>query len=262
MARPLNIKWFGWKPDIGDHRDRFRVPKPRTDPLPDLVDLRDKFPPCYDQGDLGSCTANAIAGLLEFAQLKQPGGGNNFTPSRLFIYYGERVIEGTIKEDSGAMIRSGIKVVADDGAPPEEMWPYDISKFTKKPSVKSRREAKKHQAITYERVCQRIDDIRGCLADGFPFAFGFSVYEGFEGDEVAKTGVLAFPKPDERMLGGHAVVGCGYDHEQQTVLVRNSWGDDWGQKGYFTMPYEYVLDHNLADDMWEIRLIEEVPDAN
>ena len=261
MPKPLAVKWYGWKPDTPDRRDRYRIARPRVEPLPDLVDLREKFPPPYDQGDLGSCTANAIAGLLEFDQLKQPGGGANFTPSRLFIYYGERVIEGTIKEDSGAQIRSGIKVVGDQGAPPETIWPYDIGKFTKKPSAKSYREAKKHQAITYERLCQRIDDMRGCLADGFPFAFGFSVYDGFESDEVAKTGQVLYPKPDEQMLGGHAVACCGYDHPKSIFIVRNSWGEDWGQKGYFTIPYEYVLDRDLADDFWTIRLIEEVADA-
>lgn len=258
MPKPLNIKWYGWKPDLPDRRDRLRVARPRVEPLPLLVDLREHFPPCYDQGELGSCTAQSIAGLLEYAQLKQPGGGENFTPSRLFIYYGERLIEGTVMEDCGAQIRSGIKVVAEDGAPPEEMWPYEIGKFSKKPTKKSYREARKHQAITYERVCQRIEDIRGCLSDGFPFAFGFSVYEGFESDETARTGVLAYPKSEERMLGGHAVVGCGYDHDNQVIFVRNSWSTDWGQNGYFTMPYEYLLDPNMADDFWSIRLIEEV----
>jgi C1A family cysteine protease len=220
--------------------------------------MRDHFPPCYDQGDLGSCTAQSISGLLEFAQLRQPGGGQNFTPSRLFIYYGERKMEGTLNEDAGAQIRSGIKVVADDGAPPEEMWPYDIDKFARRPTRKSYREAKKHQAISYERVCQRIEDVRGCLADGYPFAFGFSVYDAFESDEVARTGILTFPKSDETMLGGHAVVCVGYDNDKSIIFVRNSWGTDWGLSGYFTMPYEYLLDRDLADDFWSIRLIEEV----
>jgi len=258
MPKPLNIKWYGWRVDVPDKRDRYRIVRPRVEPLPALVDLREHFPPCYDQGDLGSCTAQSIAGLLEFAQLKQPGGGDNFTPSRLFIYYYERKIEGTLKEDSGAQIRSGIKVVADQGAPPEELWPYNIEKFTTRPPRKAFNEAKKHQAISYERVCQKLEDIRGSLADGYPIAFGFSVYDGFETDEVAKTGVLAFPKSEETMLGGHAVVCCGYDHDKSLFIIRNSWGTDWGVNGYFTMPYEYVLDRDLADDFWTIRLIEEV----
>src|SRR5947208_1168822 len=112
----FKIKGYGWRPDLPDVRDRYRIERPRTTPLPPKVDLRNGFPDCYDQGDLGSCTANAIAGVLEFDQIKQ--GQIPFTPSRLFIYYCERVMEGTVGDDSGAMIRDGIKVVADLGAPP------------------------------------------------------------------------------------------------------------------------------------------------
>src|SRR5947207_13258265 len=103
------------------------------------------------------------------------------------------------------MIRDGIKVVADQGAPPETNWPYLEDKFARKPGKRAYRSAKAHQAIRYQRVRQNLADIKACLADGFPFAFGFSVYDGFESDEVASSGKLNYPKPDEGMVGGHAV---------------------------------------------------------
>jgi C1A family cysteine protease len=249
----FKIKGYGWKPDLPDARDKYRIEKPRA--TPDKVDLRSGFPDPYDQGDLGSCTANAIAGVLEFDQIKQ-GQAAPFTPSRLFIYYGERVMEGSVSEDAGAMIRDGIKVVAELGAPPEKSWPYVISKFARKPTLTAYRKAKAHQALTYERVFQNLQSMQSCLADGFPFVFGFSVYEGFESKEVAKTGVVNMPSADEGLLGGHAVCAVGYDNGSKRFIVRNSWGLDWGIKGYFTIPFDYLLNKNLADDFWDVRKIE------
>ena len=220
-----------------------------------MVDFREACPPVYDQGALGSCTANAIAGALEFDQMKQELA-DVFEPSRLFIYYNERVIEGTVDEDAGAMLRDGIKSVAKQGAPHHELWEYDPKKFRTKPSPAAYRDAKKHAAILYQRLVQEITQLRGCLAAGFPFVFGFSVYESFETDVVTRTGTVPMPKPKEKMLGGHAVLAVGYDHAKARFLMRNSWGPKWGQQGYFTMPYEYLLDPNLSDDFWTIKLVQ------
>jgi C1A family cysteine protease len=96
------------------------------------------------------------------------------------------------------------------------------------------------------------------MADGFPFVFGFTVYDSFESDQVAKTGILNMPKPDEPEVGGHAVMGVGYDDAKKRLLVRNSWGADWGMKGYFTMPYDYVASRDLSDDFWTIRKAEDI----
>jgi C1A family cysteine protease len=248
-------RWYGWIPDLPDHRDRiYAAPLAEIGPLPKSVDWRKGCPPVYDQGNLGSCTANAIGGALQFDQIKQ-SLADLFVPSRLFIYYNERVIEGTIDEDSGAMIRDGIKSVAKQGAPHESLWQYVIAKFATKPPAKAYSDAAKHPAVLYQRVIQDLTQLKGCLASGYPFVFGFSVYESFESDTVAANGKVPMPQPDEKLLGGHAVLAVGYDDAAGTFLVRNSWGPKWGMSGYFTMPYQYLLDTNLSDDFWTIKLV-------
>jgi len=253
--QPRTLRGYGWVPDLPDHRDRvYQAPMRMLEAPPPSVDLRPGCPDVYDQGELGSCTANAIAGALEFDQMKQQGT-DVFVPARLFIYYNERVIERTVQEDAGAMIRDGIKSVAKEGAPHEQLWPYNISKFKDKPSAKAFADAKKHRAILYQRLVQTLDQFKACLADGYPFVFGFSVYESFESNQVAKTGEMPMPKPKEKQLGGHAVLAVGYNDATKRFIVRNSWGPKWGIAGYFTMPYDFITDDNLADDFWTIKRI-------
>lgn len=247
-----NVKGFGWQPDLPDKRDKYYIS--RVAELPPKVDLRPKCPAPYDQGELGSCTANAIAGAIEFDLLKQ--NQQAFTPSRLFIYYNERVIEHSVNEDAGAMIRDGIKSVNKQGACHETIWPYDIAKFANKPSSQSYTDAKLHQALSYARVRRNLKSFKSVLASGLPFTFGFSVYESFVGDDVAKTGVVPMPRAHEQLLGGHAVMACGYDDAKQWFIVRNSWGDTWGEKGYFYMPYKYLTSSDLSDDFWMIKIVE------
>jgi C1A family cysteine protease len=250
----MSSRRHGWRPDIPDHRDYLYTAKPRVK-LPDSVDLRSHCPPVQDQGNLGSCTANAGGAAMGFDLLKM---GKHITLSRLFIYYNSRAIEHTIKEDSGATIRDTIKSISKCGAPPESEWPYsdqDPGLFEKKPSDKAYTDGLKHKASSYARVGRSLSQMKGCLSEGYPFVFGFSVYSSFESEEVAQTGAVQMPEADEEFLGGHAVMAVGYDNKTQRFIVRNSWGTGWGQKGYFTMPYSYLLDSDLSDDFWTVRAL-------
>lgn len=252
---PRKTSRYGWIPDLPDQRDRLYAPPPMAaEALPERVDLRRDCPPVYDQGELGSCTANAIAAAFEFDQMKERLP-SIFTPSRLFIYYNERAMEGTVSIDAGAQIRDGIKSVAAQGAPPESLWPYDVAKFAQQPPPSVYAAALQSTALLYFRLNQRADVLKGCLASGYPFVFGFTVYEGFEGQEVASTGHAGMPTFGESVIGGHAVLAVGYDDPDGWFLVRNSWGQTWGLEGYFTLPYAYVLSASLARDFWTVRVV-------
>ena len=245
---------LGWVRDLPDPRDHlFSAPLKALRSLPPSVDLTPRFP-VYDQGRIGSCTANALAGAVEFDRVKNHQAPD-FVPSRLFIYYNERAIEGHVKEDSGAQIRDGVKVVSTLGAPPETAWPYVIDKFSQKPPHGAYAEAKKDLVTLYARVPQSLTQFQGCLADGYPFVFGFTVYESFESDQVAKSGIVPMPKPGEAILGGHCVVAVGYDNAKRHLIIRNSWGLNWGLGGHCLMPYEYAINPQLATDFWTIRSV-------
>jgi C1A family cysteine protease len=256
-------KRFGWVPDRPDQRDALYAAPPHLQPqqLPPKVDLRiPSCAPVYDQGELGSCTANAIAAALQFDRTKQ-GLTPAFNPSRLFIYYNERVMEGTVESDSGAMIRDGMKSVAQKGDCPEDLWPYEVAHFRDKPSAKCFKEALKYRVVLYRRLAQNLALMKGCLAEGYPFVFGFTVYESFMSDAVAKTGEVPMPQlgetgPYGEPPSGHAVMAVGYDDSIQRFIVRNSWGTGWGMQGYFTMPYQYLTRPDLSSDFWTMRIVQ------
>ncbi len=239
---------YGWVPDIPDQRDYlYKAIKPVVK-LPKEVDLREHCSIVEDQGNLGSCTAQALAGNLEFLDNKID---HLYTDvSRLFIYYNERALIDAADYDSGAMLRDGIKTLKKDGSCEEYLWPYKIDKFAVKPSKKCYEEAKEHRIESYHRI-EILQEMLVCLAEGYPFVFGFTVYDSFETARVAKTGIVNMPKRGEVALGGHAVMAIGYDQSKRRFLVRNSWGTNWGMDGYFTMPFQYL--ETLADDFWTVR---------
>lgn len=246
-----NPAWYGWIPDLPDQRDHLYAAVHATPKkLPAKVDLRAKCSAIEDQGQLGSCTSNALVGALEFLERKQKQPVANL--SRLFVYYNERVIEHSVNQDAGAMLRDGIKTLAKQGVCTEKLWPYAIGKFAAKPTAACYTQATAHTISSYQRL-STLADMRACLASGFPFVFGFTVYDSFESDAVAASGVVPLPKKSERVLGGHAVCAVGYDDKARRFIVRNSWGRAWGQKGYCTMPYAYLDNRDLADDMWTMR---------
>ena len=248
-------KRYGWIPDIPDFRDfKFKTADHILKTLPPAVDLRNPKLPIFNQLQLGSCSGQAIAAAHMFDQLKQ-NFSNVFIPSRLFIYYNERYMEGHVGEDSGAQIRDGVKSINSQGVCPETDWAYDISKFTQKPPDNCYKEAVEYESVQYERVAQTEEELKGCLASGFPFVFGFAVYESFESQEVARTGIVPMPSTKEKMLGGHAVIAMSYSDADKRFTIQNSWSNSWGQNGFFTIPYEYLLNGDLAADFWVIKLI-------
>lgn len=261
MAKNTN-QYFGWKPDVPDHRDHYFSSFRATATLPTFVDLRSSCPTPFNQFSLGSCTANAVAGSIKFSQTKQKLP-QIFTPSRLFIYYNTRTLEGTVNVDSGASLRNTIKAVAKWGAPPETDWPYDISKFAVKPSAQAYTIGARHKVLSYLRVYQTSNLPQTCLAEGFPFVFGFAVYDSFMSSAVASTGIVPMPMPTEGSLGGHAVQAVGYNATNEPIngvpgrhfIIRNSWGPYWGVGGYCFMPFDYVLNDDLAADFWTIRQV-------
>ena len=254
MNKKINA-WYGWTPDRPDQRDKLYAAiaaPPKI--LPASVDLRAQCSPVENQGQLGSCTANALVGSLEFLEIKAGKPATDL--SRLFVYYNERAIEGTINEDAGAMIRDGVKSLVKQGVCTEKAWPYVIGKFAVKPPAACFKQGLAHQVLSYHRILT-VQEMKSCLAEGYPFVFGFTVYEAFESATVAKTGQLNLPRPKEKSLGGHAVLAVGYNDAAQRFIVRNSWGANWGLHGYFTMPYDYLGNRNLADDLWTLRAFED-----
>jgi len=240
------------KPDIEDLRDRvFKSTQFKTTTvLPKNVDLRSGCSQVVDQGELGSCTANAIAsGLREYWENLS---GKLTLLSRLWLYWQERNLEGTVNEDAGAYIRDGMKVLQKMGCAPEADWPYDIAMFTQTPPVEATTDASKFLISEYHRVTN-LALLKTALAEGYPVVIGIAVYESFESNQVARTGIVPLPKRGEQFLGGHAVLAVGYKDDakikgQGAVICRNSWGDSWGDKGYFYLPYSYFT--NYVTDMW------------
>ena len=244
---------YNLRRDKPDSRDRVMLIRPNLAVMPQVIDLRPNCPAIYDQGDLGSCSANAIGAALDFIHKQDNPTKDFFNPSRLFIYFNERSSEGTIDIDAGASIRDGIVSVNQTGACKETTWPYDISQFKIKPPIIAYNEARDYQAIAYQRVPLIPDMIQSVLAANMPIVCGISIYSSFESEVVAKTGLVPLPDTQhEQGLGGHAVVIVGIDSIRQIFIIRNSWGVGWGQAGYFTVPFAYLVNSGLAWDAWAI----------
>lgn len=241
---------YGWIPDLPDARDRKFIARARNlKSLPTSIDWTDKLPPIYDQGQLGSCTAQALVAAFSFPALNV----SRFTSqplSRLFLYWNERLLLGTPEQDSGAMIRDGVKSLVSDGCCPEALWPYDPSLLFVPPSEHCYDAAATETLLAYHRVENTLlEDLLEALTHG-PVVGGFSVYSSFESDHVARTGLVPLPGPDEPLLGGHAIVVSGYDQVARLFRVRNSWGSTWGDRGSCFFPFDYFTHPDLADDFW------------
>lgn len=239
-----------WKADKVDTRDyKYQVTQKVS---PTLVDLRRYCSPIEDQGSLGSCTGQAIAGAIELLNKRN---GKPTDVSRLFIYYYERVLLGTVNYDSGAYIRDGIKATNHYGASLESLWPHDIRKFRQEPIVEAKNDALNRKVTRYERVM----NFNGCidaLNNGYPIVMGFHVYTSFMSRNVARTGNMPYPNTRrEQLLGGHAVLLVGYDKRRNVFIARNSWGTNWGDRGYFYMPFNVVTNTSMSSDFWIIKSV-------
>jgi C1A family cysteine protease len=276
----LNTRSYGmgWIPDYPDFRDYTekteevksvigvnRLLKKKT--LPKSVDLRQWCSPVEDQGLLGSCTAHAGAGIIEYYERKS--FGNHIDASRLFLYKVTRNLM-KLKGDTGAYLRTTIGAMVLFGVPPEDYWPYtdDEKKFDKEPPAFCYAFAQNYQTIKYYRhdppetaANTILNRVKTYLVSGHPAMFGFTVYNSIE--QADKTGKIPFPSPKEKIEGGHAVAAVGYDDKMKiknkyageettgALLIRNSWGKEWGEEGYGWLPYEYAL-KGLAEDFWSV----------
>jgi len=249
----------GWIPDKPDFRDRKYAkiaPKYKASALPSHFSLRKAMPPIINQDELGSCTACAVSTILMYNRMKV-NEKPKFRPSRLFIYYNERALEGTINYDAGAEIRSGIKTVAKTGFCSEDLWPYDLSKFKRKPPAQAYKNAVMYKSLEYYRINNgKINNLKTCLVSGYPFVFGFTTYSSGEAAD-RNGGYIPTPKTTDFSDGGHAVVCTGYDDEKGVFEIHNSWGTSVGDRGYYYLPYDYVTTTDLSDDCWTIRSIHE-----
>jgi C1A family cysteine protease len=238
---------FPVKKDKRDERDLTAKASIAVEELPEAVDLRPYMSEVVDQLNLGSCTANAIAsGLQEYLQKKS---GKRLTRlSRLFLYYFERHIEGTINEDAGAYIRDGMKVLQKIGCAPEKYLPYDVNRYREQPSADAYLNSGEFRITEYKRVSY-LSTLKSILAEGYPVVMGMEVFDSFM--TIGKDGIVPMPDPNkENSLGGHAVLICGYLQKNGELhyIVRNSWGKKWGDRGYCYIPESFF--HKHVFDMW------------
>ena len=223
--------------------------------LPPSFSLRDQMPPVRDQGQLGACTAFATGAAFEFCLTKQKIRKFKAPPSHLFLYYNGRVIGGgPVAQDTGLTVAEACKSAAEYGACPERMWPYIISEFATQPSQKCYTKAAKFRISNYVQVPQTLQALKHTLVDGFPVIFGILVYSSFMSDQVARTGIVPMPNTTRESLeGGHCVLLIGYDDVAQRFTCMNSWSTGWGDQGFFSIPYDYVLHSDLASDFWSFK---------
>jgi C1A family cysteine protease len=239
---------FGALRDTHDVRDRMYRTLSPSRAVPQQVDLREWGGPIKDQGEEGSCTGHAFSSAREWIARKYEKCSSVLSPQ--YLYVEELLADGVFPNDEGAMPRTGCQALTAKGCCEAAMYPYVEGKLMK-PTAEQEQNALKYRTGAYHRI-GTLNDFLGCLADPtpWPVAVGFTVCESFMSDEVASTGIMPVPKRHEKRQGGHEVLCLGYDLAKRLALIQNSWGDGWGQKGYFWMPFD-VID-SPGCDLWVV----------
>jgi len=203
----------------------------------------------YDQGQLGSCTANAFCASYRLQNIIQ-NKNVNFKPSRLYFYYYERVIENSVDQDAGADVVDGEKFVKLHGICGEKSWPYDITKFAVKPPANCDVEAQQHKISNYSVIpndANLVTNIKHAILNKQPVLIAVAVYDSFESDVVASTGLVPIPNiATDKCVGGHEMCLIGYDDNRKLFTVLNSWGQNWGVNGLCYIPYDYLSNPDLG----------------
>lgn len=249
---------YGWKHDTTYTEAPKKTFAVTATPSQSQLDLRSRCPPIFDQGQLGSCTSHGSLGAFQFLMMNGDLS-KNVNLSRLWLYYQERVLEGTVADDAGAQIYSGVRVLQTLGCPQESLWPYDIELYSTRPSKMANRDAKNYLLVKASALHQNLRDLKLSLIQRHPVVFGCLVFPSFEDPSVASTGRVPLPDPSESCLGGHCMMLVGFDDSSQSFLVRNSWGTAWGLGGYCWMPYAYLLNPQLSSDFWSYEQVRCTP---
>ncbi|MFZ0361446.1 MAG: C1 family peptidase [Terriglobales bacterium] len=242
------IRKFGAKRDVHDARDRMYMGSRTSFVLPQQVDLREFGGPIKDQGEEGSCTGHAFSSAREWMARRYEKASPILSPQCL--YAEELLASGEFPNDDGAMPRTGCQVLTALGCCETALYPYVAGQITR-PTPEQARNALKYKTGAYHRI-GTLSDFLTCLADAtpWPVLVGFAVYESFMSDEVAETGIMPVPQVGEAEQGGHEVLCLGYDLGRKLALVQNSWGAEWGRKGYFWMPFEVIA--SADTDLWMV----------
>jgi C1A family cysteine protease len=256
-ASGIKFKIGGYLPDPEDSRDyQYSSGRFQKGKLPPKVDLREYMTEVEQQGELNSCTANAMAGAYEYLAMRELGESGQV--SRLFVYYNARAINDRTDQDKGTYLRNCIKVLRKYGTCRESTWPYEPEKVFEEPHETAYEEASNYLLKEARRVNIDLFEMKHCLAEGYPFAFGMRLYSGFK-KAGRNGGKVSLPDPDsEKSLGGHAMLCVGYSETDKVFLVRNSWGKEWGDEGYCYIPYDYMTNPEFTADCWMVVSVADV----